>query len=174
MFCECVCHEDEVMLHNVACCMGPCQRCKKNVTMESFDDHQRSCSSHSDGKRVFRSLSVFLFVKDLQVGQMSPGGLWLPLSEKDLTHVRFGEVISVGPGRMRKDGTHRSIDIDVGAVIMYPRNFGTVWEGDGDDGRIIRVLDERQVMAVIEDYDESILFQGPVTHLYVNHPRQMI
>ena len=43
--CTCSCHFNVVMSHEVACCDGPCPKCKKNIKYDASEAHQRICAT---------------------------------------------------------------------------------------------------------------------------------
>src|SRR5437764_12969500 len=60
-----------------------------------------------------------------------------------------GEVIAVGPGRGRDDGTRRRGEIDVGETVLYSKYAGGGCKVGGEDHLIAR---EPDVVAVVAGY----------------------
>jgi chaperonin GroES len=75
------------------------------------------------------------------------GGIVLPDSAKNKP--QRGTVLAVGPGKMVKDGTRRSLQVRKGDKVLF-----TSWAGDEFKGRAtgqeVLLMREEDVLAVID------------------------
>ena len=68
------------------------------------------------------------------------GGLWIPDTAKGTP--RQGKVIAVGPGvACHHCGLPKTIDVEVGATVMYPESAGFSFQHDDKDYLVIRATD---------------------------------
>jgi chaperonin GroES len=59
----------------------------------------------------------------------------------------MGVVVSVGPGKRRKDGSRRPLEVRVGQIILFGRYT------DYDDGELL-LIQEADVVGVVSDNEE--------------------
>lgn len=115
-------------------------------------------------------LSDFIFVADYGQPDVTPGGIVQPDDAGQYWRYRandwrFGEVIAIGPGRRRPDGTRMPMPpVSIGDVIMFSRKHGTRLPGDmrykhpkyakgqAAAGLLIRVLDPVKCQGVCEGF----------------------
>jgi chaperonin GroES len=94
-----------------------------------------------------RPLGDRIVVKREEAEEKTAGGIVLPDSAKDKP--QRGTVLSVGPGRMLKDGTRRALQVKQGDKVLF-----TNWAGDEFKGRStsdnILLMREEDVLAVFE------------------------
>jgi chaperonin GroES len=76
------------------------------------------------------------------------GGIVLPDSAKNKP--QKGKVLAVGPGKMLKDGSRRSLQVKEGDTILF-----TAWAGDEfrqhGSKDVILVMHEEDVLAVVDE-----------------------
>lgn len=89
-----------------------------------------------------------LIVRRSEAQEKTAGGILLPDSAKNKP--QRGKVLAVGPGRVLKDGTRRSLQVKEGDTILF-----TAWAGDefreGRSGDAILVMREEDVLAVLDE-----------------------
>ena len=89
-----------------------------------------------------------IIVRRQESQDKSTGGIYLPDSAKNKP--QKGKVLSVGPGRMLKDGTRRALQVKEGDTVLF-----TTWAGDEfKEGRSrdeILLMREEDVLAVLDD-----------------------
>ncbi|MHC5770856.1 MAG: co-chaperone GroES [Nostoc sp.] len=64
-----------------------------------------------------------VFIKISESEEKTAGGILLPDSAKEKPQV--GEIVAVGPGRRNDDGTHQTIDINIGDKVLFSKYAGT-------------------------------------------------
>jgi co-chaperonin GroES (HSP10) len=120
----------------------------------------------------FVALHDFVFVCDYGQPDMSTGGIYYGDSKTEfgryrMSEWRFGEVISIGPGRKDEDGNRLPMpeEIEIGSVIMFSRKHGTRMPGDlrfkhpkystgpAAEGLLIRVLDPEKCQCLAEGFE---------------------
>ena len=88
-----------------------------------------------------------IVVKRLEAEEKTAGGILLPDTAQNKP--QKGEVLAVGPGRLLKDGSRRSLQVKEGDTILF-----TSWAGDefrergGDE---ILLMREEDVLAVLDE-----------------------
>lgn len=75
------------------------------------------------------------------------GGLFLPESAKEKP--RQGEVVAVGPGQTKEDGSIASLEVKVGDRILFGSYAGTEVKESCAEGEYL-IMSEDDVLAVIE------------------------
>jgi chaperonin GroES len=88
-----------------------------------------------------------LIVRRTEAADKSAGGIIIPDAAKQKP--QRGTVLSVGPGKMMKDGTRRLLQVREGDRVLF-----TAWAGDEfkekGSGEAILVMHEEDVLAVID------------------------
>jgi chaperonin GroES len=92
----------------------------------------------------FVPLGERVIVKPIEQEQTSRGGIVLPDTAKEKP--QEGEVVAVGPGRMRDDGQRISMELSKGDRVVYSKFAGTEYK-DGDEEYLI--LRESDILAKI-------------------------
>jgi len=88
-----------------------------------------------------------VIVRRSEAQEKTAGGILLPDSAKNKP--QRGEVLAVGPGKMLKDGTRRTLQVKEGDKVLF-----TSWAGDefrerrGDE---ILVMREEDILAVLDE-----------------------
>jgi chaperonin GroES len=75
------------------------------------------------------------------------GGIILPDTAKNKP--QKGEVIAVGPGRVKPDGTRTKMQLKAGDKVLFTSWAGDEFKDRGRDGEIL-VMHEGDVLCVIE------------------------
>jgi len=97
-------------------------------------------------KLNLKPLNDRIVIKRFEAEEKTTGGILLPDSAKNKP--QKGEVLSVGPGAMLKNGSRRPLQVKVGDVVLF-----TNWAGDEfkeSHGEGILLMREEDVLAVLE------------------------
>ena len=92
-----------------------------------------------------RPLQDRLIVRRLDSEEKTAGGLYIPDSAKEKP--QQGEVVAVGKGKVKEDGTVIPMDIKKGDKILFGKYSGTEIKLDGEELLIMR---EDEVLGVVE------------------------
>ena len=92
-----------------------------------------------------RPLQDRLIVRRLDSEEKTAGGLYIPDSAKEKP--QQGEVVAVGKGKVKEDGTVIPMDIKKGDKILFGKYSGTEIKLDGEELLIMR---EDEVLGVID------------------------
>jgi chaperonin GroES len=93
-----------------------------------------------------RPLSDRLIVKPMTREEMTKSGILLP-DTASKERPEQGEVIEVGPGKMREDGTRSPLSVNVGEKVLFKKYSPDECKLDGVE---YLVLSESDILAVIE------------------------
>jgi chaperonin GroES len=89
-----------------------------------------------------------IVVRRQESEEKTAGGLYLPDSAKNKP--QKGKILAVGPGKLLKDGTRRSLQVKEGDTVLF-----TAWAGDEyKENRtrdIILLMREEDVLAVLDE-----------------------
>ncbi len=85
-----------------------------------------------------------LLVKPIEQEEKTASGIILPETAKEKP--QEGEVLAVGPGSRKEDGSRISMDVAVGDRVLYAKYAGTEIKMDGTKYLILR---ESDVLAVV-------------------------
>ena len=77
--------------------------------------------------------------------QRSAGGIIIPDTAKEKP--QEGEVIAVGDGKIREDGTRQPLDVRAGDRVLFGKYSGSEIKIDGEEYLIMR---EDEILGVIE------------------------
>ena len=94
-----------------------------------------------------RPLHDRIILERIDEGEQKVGGIIIPDTAKEKP--MQGKVLSVGKGRVEKDGKITPLDVKAGDVVLFGKHAGQEIKIDGSDYLIIR---EEEVLGVIEDY----------------------
>ena len=86
-----------------------------------------------------------LIVEPIEQETTTPSGIVLPESAKEKP--MQGNVLAVGPGARKEDGSRAPMDVSVGDVVLYAKYAGT--EEKIQDKKYL-ILRESDVMAIVE------------------------
>ena len=73
------------------------------------------------------------------------GGLYIPDTAKEKP--QEGEVIAVGEGKYKEDGTRQPLDVKVGDRVLFGKYSGSEIKLDGEEFLIMR---EDEILGIIE------------------------
>jgi chaperonin GroES len=85
-------------------------------------------------------------VKRQEAEEKTAGGIVLPDSAKNKP--QQGKVLSVGDGRMLKDGSRRGLQVKVGDNVLFTAWAGDEYKARGADN--ILLMREEDILAVVE------------------------
>lgn len=86
-----------------------------------------------------------VLIKPIEADKQTAGGIFIPTTLDEGTSK--GTVVSVGPGRLTKEGNIIPLEVAEGNQVLFPKNSGH--EVKIDDLKYI-VLTEDQILAIIE------------------------
>lgn len=92
---------------------------------------------------AFRPLHDRILVKRIEEAQQSQGGIIIPDTAKEKP--QQGEVVAVGNGTVREDGSRTPLDVRAGDRILFGKYSGSEVKIDGEEYLILR---ENEVLAV--------------------------
>ena len=85
-----------------------------------------------------------LLVKPIEQEEKTASGIILPETAKE--NPQEGEVLAVGPGGRKEDGSRIAMDVEVGNRVLYAKYAGTEVKMDGVKYLILR---ESDVLAIV-------------------------
>jgi chaperonin GroES len=97
-------------------------------------------------KSNIRPLQDRLLVKRLDQEEKTAGGIYIPDTAKEKP--QMGEVVAVGKGRIKEDGSVQPLDVKVGDKILFSKYAGTEVKLNGSDYLIMR---EDDVLGILEN-----------------------
>jgi chaperonin GroES len=86
-----------------------------------------------------------IVIRRFEADEKTAGGIILPDSAKNKP--QKGKVLSIGPGKLLKDGTRRPLQVKEGDIVLF-----TNWAGDEfkqAQGENVLLMREEDVLAVI-------------------------
>ncbi|MBA3242719.1 MAG: co-chaperone GroES [Acidobacteria bacterium] len=92
-----------------------------------------------------RPLHDRVIVKRIEEGEQVRGGIIIPDSAKEKP--QEGEVIAVGEGKRKDDGTRVGLDVQTGDRVLFGKYGGSEIKLDGEEYLIMR---EDEILGVIE------------------------
>jgi chaperonin GroES len=93
----------------------------------------------------FRPLHDRVLVKRVKEEEKSKGGIIIPDTAKEKP--QEGEVVAVGNGAIKEDGSVRTLDVKAGDRILFGKWSGTEVTVDGDELLIMKESDILGVLA---------------------------
>lgn len=91
-----------------------------------------------------KPLGERVFIKVSASEEKTAGGLYLPDTAKEKPQV--GEVVAVGDGKVKDDGSRQALDVKVGDKVLYSKYAGTDVKLGTDD---YVLLSEKDILAVV-------------------------
>jgi chaperonin GroES len=91
-----------------------------------------------------RPLQDRVIVKRIEEGEQVRGGIIIPDSAKEKP--QEGEVIAVGEGKYKDDGTRQTLDVQVGDRVLFGKYSGSEIKLDGEEFLIMR---EDDILGII-------------------------
>jgi chaperonin GroES len=92
-----------------------------------------------------RPLQDRVIVRRIEEGEQVRGGIIIPDTAKEKP--QEGEVIAVGEGKYRDDGTRQTLDVKAGDRVLFGKYSGSEIKLDGEEFLIMR---EDEILGVIE------------------------
>jgi len=92
-----------------------------------------------------RPLHDRVIVRRLEEGEQMRGGIIIPDTAKEKP--QEGEVIAVGEGKRKDDGTRQALDVRAGDRVLFGKYSGSEIKLDGEELMIMR---EDEILGVIE------------------------
>lgn len=92
-----------------------------------------------------RPLHDRVIVRRIEEGEQIRGGIIIPDTAKEKP--QEGEVIAVGEGKYKEDGTRQSLDVQVGDRVLFGKYSGSEIKLDNEEFLIMR---EDEILGVIE------------------------
>ena len=93
----------------------------------------------------FRPLHDRVLIRRVEQEEKTSGGIIIPDTAKEKP--MEGEVIAVGGGAVKEDGSVRPLDVKAGDRVLFAKWAGTEVKIDGEDLVIMR---ESDIMGIIE------------------------
>ena len=93
-----------------------------------------------------RPLHDRVIVKRIEEGEQVRGGIIIPDTAKEKP--QEGEVVAVGEGKYKEDGTRQPLDVKQGDRVLFGKYSGSEIKIDGEELLIMR---EDEVLAVVEN-----------------------
>jgi chaperonin GroES len=87
-----------------------------------------------------------VIVKRIEEGEQTRGGIIIP-DTANKEKAQTGEVIAVGEGKVKDDGTRQPIDVKVGDVVLFGKYGGSEIKVDGDEYVIFK---EEELYGIIK------------------------
>jgi chaperonin GroES len=94
----------------------------------------------------FKPLGDRALVKIVEREEKTPSGIVLPDTAKEKPQT--AEVVSVGEGKLDKDGQRVPLEVSQGDVIVFAKYSGTEISLDGED---YMILDADDILGVVQD-----------------------
>ena len=93
----------------------------------------------------FRPLGDRVVVRRVKEDQKTPGGIIIPDTVQEKP--QEGEVVAVGEGKYKEDGTRQTLDVKVGNRVLFGKYSGSEIKIDGEELLIMR---EDEILGVLE------------------------
>ena len=87
-----------------------------------------------------------ILIKPVPAETKTASGLYIPDTTSD-TAPEKGTVVSVGSGRVTKEGVTIKPEVAEGHVVLYPKGVGHKTKANGED---LVILNEEQILAIVE------------------------
>jgi len=92
-----------------------------------------------------RPLYDRIVVKRIEEKETMQGGLYIPDSAKEKP--QEGEVVAVGEGKYREDGTRQTLDVKAGDRVLFGKYSGSEVKLDDEEFLIMR---EDEILGIIQ------------------------
>ena len=86
-----------------------------------------------------------VIVKRIEEGEQVRGGIIIPDTAKEKP--QEGEVIAVGAGKYREDGSRQALDVKAGDRVLFGKYGGSEIKLDGEELLIVR---EDEILGIIQ------------------------
>ena len=91
-----------------------------------------------------------VIVRRIEENETTAGGIIIPDSAKEKP--QEGEVIAVGEGKVKDDGSRQTLDVKTGDRVLFGKYSGSEITLDGDEFLMMR---EDEILGIIERADAS-------------------
>ena len=98
---------------------------------------------------TFRPLHDRVLVKRVEEESTTKGGIIIPDTAKEKP--REGEVVAVGGGAIKEDGSVRALDVKAGDRILFGKWSGTEVRLNGED---LLIMKESDILGIMEKVAE--------------------
>ncbi len=95
-----------------------------------------------------RPLHDRVIVRRIEEGEQVRGGIIIPDTAKEKP--QEGEVVAVGEGKYREDGTRQTLDVKAGDRVLFGKYSGSEIKLDGEELLIMR---EDEILGIIQRAD---------------------
>lgn len=95
-----------------------------------------------------RPLHDRVIVRRIEEGEQVRGGIIIPDTAKEKP--QEGEVVAVGEGKYREDGTRQPLDVRAGDRVLFGKYSGSEIKLDGEELLIMR---EDEILGIIQRAD---------------------
>ena len=85
-----------------------------------------------------------IIVKRIEEGEQVRGGIIIPDSAKEKP--QEGEVIAVGEGKYREDGSRQPLDVNVGDRVLFGKYSSSEIKIDGEE---ILIMREDEILGIV-------------------------
>jgi len=92
-----------------------------------------------------RPLHDRVIVKRIDEGEQVRGGIIIPDTAKEKP--QEGEVVAVGEGKYKEDGTRQALDVKAGDRVLFGKYSGSEIKIDGEELLIMR---EDEILGILE------------------------
>jgi chaperonin GroES len=96
-----------------------------------------------------------VLVKRIEEGEQVRGGIIIPDTAKEKP--QEGEVIAVGEGKYRKDGTRQTLDVKAGDRVLFGKYSSSEIKIDGEELMIMR---EDEILGIISRAGAAVSSAG--------------
>jgi chaperonin GroES len=94
---------------------------------------------------TIRPLHDRVIVRRIEENETTSGGIIIPDSAKEKP--QEGEVIAVGEGKYKEDGTRQTLDVNTGDRVLFGKYSGSEITLDGEEFLMMR---EDEILGIIE------------------------
>lgn len=117
----------------------------------------------------FKPLYNLVLVKPLEIDYKTKGGLIMTENNVKAVTVQTGEVIAVGDGMVKPDGSLAPLQLKVGDTVVYYRGRGDHFKSEVD-GELLLIFKETDILGTIpktvEDLAEELKGK-PVKEIHI-------
>ena len=92
-----------------------------------------------------RPLHDRVIVKRIEEGEQVRGGIIIPDTAKEKP--QEGEVVAVGEGKYKEDGTRQPLDVKQGDRVLFGKYSGSEIKIDGEE---LLIMKESDIMGVLD------------------------
>ena len=96
-------------------------------------------------KLKLKPLGGRVIVEPIEQEEMTAGGIILPETAKEKP--QEGEVVAVGEGKYKEDGTRQALDVKAGDRVLFGKYSGSEIKIDGEELLIMR---EDEILGILE------------------------